>query len=100
MKKDIKIGDKIVPMKATALTPYKYKNEFGRDIFRDAELLKDVDKFDSVVICRIAYSMTDAGEPFESWLDGFEILDFVKALPEILSLWNGSQMQNSTPKKG
>ena len=105
MEKIIKIGDKDVRFKATAATPMKYRNSFpGKDLFRDLIALEESDDGDMEIFERIAYSMSDAqaeGLTLEDWLEQFELMDLVTALPEIMSLWeDNADTQSLTEKNG
>lgn len=99
MKKNIQIGNQVVEMNATALTPILYKQKFGKDIFRDSKLLSSEDTFDTVIVCQIAYSMVKTELPFNEWLEQFEITDVIASCGEIIGLWGLNQSQNSIPRK-
>ena len=51
---------------------------------------------------RIAYVMSDAAGKhisFEDWLDSFELMDIMNALPEIMELWEANGLTQSEPVK-
>ena len=114
MKKVVRVGDKDVTFSATAATPMKYRNAFpGKDLFRDLIAIDEAredagdDPFGGVdmeVFERIAYIMSDAymkGQSQEDWLSGFELMDIVMALPDIIDLWgDNAETQSLTKKNG
>lgn len=108
MEKIIKLGEKEVLFRATAATPMKYRNAFaGRDIFKDLMNMEDVkegelDNLDMGMFERIAYVMSDAignHVGFEDWLESFEIMDIMNALPEIMEVWEDNAKTQSEPVK-
>ena len=114
MEKIIKVGNKEVHFAANAATPMKYRNTFkGCDLFRDLIALtearedEDADIFTDIdmgMFERIAYIMSDAymkGQSQEDWLSGFELMDIVMALPDIIDLWgDNAETQSLTEKNG
>ena len=108
MEKVIKVGEKEVKFKATAATPMHYRNTFkGEDIFRDFakmgqkgdDVLEDMD---FGIFERIAYIMSEdfkKGVKFEDFLESFEVMDIISALPDIMELWESNMAtQSITPK--
>lgn len=116
MEKIIKVGNKDVHFAANAATPMKYRNAFkGEDLFRDliaidearAEATSDAEVFagiDMGIFERIAYIMSEApmkGIGLEEWLSGFEMMDVITALPDIMELWEANtETQSLTEKNG
>ena len=112
MEKVIKVGGKDVVFKATAATPMKYRNAFpGKDLFKDLITLDSItdeegnvsfEGIDMGIFERVAYIMSDAYMKhvgFEEWLDGFELMDIMNVLPEIMDIWEGNMVTQSEPVK-
>lgn len=106
MTKEVTIGKKTVPMKASALTPYLFKNIFGEDLIQGVQALQKTaakGTMDAVFIAKMAWIMAKEAnkdiEPLEEWLDQFEIFDLYEAMPQIIELWGLNEKQNSTPRK-
>ena len=108
MEKIINVGGKEVLFRATGATPLNYRNAFaGKDIFKDLMSLEGVDEgsiegLDMGIFERIAYVMSDAIPKhisFEDWLDSFELMDIMIALPEIMELWEANGLTQSEPVK-
>lgn len=126
MKKVIKIDEKEVGFKATALTPRLYRHFLGRDMISDMVKLKkayrkaeelpeeateeerqeaqlsvvDLEIFENAAwIMAWQYDKEAAGNDPNAWLDGFETFSIYEVLPEILVLWDMNQKTTATPKK-
>lgn len=108
MEKMIKVGEREILFRATGATPLKYRNAFpGKDIFRDLMSMENVrdgnmEDLDMGTFERIAYVMGDGYRdhiPFEDWLDGFELMDIMNALPEIMQVWEENTGTQSEPVK-
>lgn len=106
MKKDIKIGEKVVPMSASALTPFSYKKLFGRDIVKDIQNLQKNSKsgeLDPEMVAMMTYVMAKEGDkdvlPFEEWLSQFELFDLYQSFGEVIQLWGLNEETHSTPRK-
>lgn len=126
MNKVIKIDEKEVGFKATALTLRLYRHFFGRDMigdmvqlkkaFRKAEELPedateeerkeaqlsalDLEIFENVAwVMAWQYDKKAAGDDPNAWLDGFETFSIYEVLPEILVLWELNQTTTAMPKK-
>ena len=107
MRKDITIGDKNVPMSASAVTPIMFKKLTGKDLIKG---VRDLNKtateggdVDMEFIAQMAWIMAREAnkqiEPFEEWLEQFEMFDIVDALGQIMELWNLNSRQASIPAK-
>jgi len=108
MRKDITIGDKNVPMSASAVTPIMFKKLTGgkdlikgvRNLNKTAEEEGDVDM---EFVAQMAWVMAREADkqiaPFEEWLEQFEMFDIVDALGQIMELWNLNSRQSSFPAK-
>ena len=107
MQRNIQIGDKIVPMSASAVTPIIFKRLTGRDLIKGVnELNKTATKggdLDLEFIAQMAWVMAREAnkqiEPFETWLEQFEMFDIVDALSAMMELWNLNTRQASIPAK-
>lgn len=119
MVKTIKIGDKEVKMRASALIPLLYRNKFNRDIYKDlTSLVNDInsekpDIENMQIVERLAYLMAKQGdkdetgkplgnipEKIEDWLDTFDdVFAIYEASGDILSLWGNSTQSIAESKK-
>ena len=110
MEKIISVGGKDVAFKATASTTKRYRDKFGRDLFKDiSELMPKVNDNmlgvdDLECFQRIAYIMAwqaDNAIPADpdDWLDQFEMFDIYFVLPQIVELWGMNTETLETPKK-
>ena len=113
--KTITIDGQAVTFKASAAMPRLYRARFGRDLFRDLDMLiqgiSENDESSSMmpiesleVFENISYIMaryadpTIPDDPME-WLDRFEAFSIYQVLPEILRLWGLNVETNSESKK-
>lgn len=109
MQKDIKIGEETIPMRATAATAYRYRQVFRSDLLieltnKDAPDAAKVETFQ-----RLAYIMaaTAAGEDMNAlseagyleFLDRFDYMDLIEAMPEVVGLYISSKSNTSQAKK-
>lgn len=115
MDKIIKIGDKEVGFKASALTPRLYRFRLNRDMIQDLNnLTKSYSKnksegipltFEDLMIFEnTAYIMAkqyddSIPESPDDWLDTFEMFSIWEILPQILELWGMNQETTSKAKK-
>lgn len=125
MEKVIKVGDKQVKMKATALIPRLYRFKFGRDMISDMHKLKkaydkaaglpetateeereeaQLSALDLTIFENSAYMMAwhaDNSQPDNpnDWLDQFDTFSVYEVLPQIIELWNLGQKTTSKSKK-
>ena len=126
MKKVIKIDERDVGFKATALTLRLYRHFFGRDMISDMVKLKkayekaselpedaaeeekqeaqlsalDLEIFENAAwIMAWQYDKEAAGEEPGEWLDGFETFSIYEVFPVILELWSLNQKTTAEPKK-
>lgn len=113
MYREIKIGDKTVPMLANGATPVRYRMVFGKDIlseFQSAD--KDSGRAASSVT-ELAFIMNKAAEAqenkavlsnlnqesFVEWLEQFEPLDITMASDAIVDLYTSNGVGLSEAKK-
>ena len=121
MEKNIEIDGRLIPFKATGLTPVLYRRMFKADIFQDmAKLTKNIQTAQATkeetgedisvldlesleLFERIAYVMAkqaDGAIPgMDEWLDGFNVFSVYTVLPEIIELWNLNNIKISESKK-
>ena len=113
MYKEIKVGEKIVPMLCTAATPLRYKLIFGKDLITElqgAELdsAKVMDSVPELAFLMAKTAEAKAGkadlnrlsqEMLLDWLDQFDAMDLPLASEEIISLYAGNMLTTSEPKK-
>ena len=116
MEKTIKIDDKQVKFKATAMTPRMYRQQFQSDLFVDIQKLNDAWQNarankeplpgDALTMFEnIAYTMAKQADPeavpetADEWLEQFDMFSIYEVLPQIFELWALNTKQTSTPKK-
>lgn len=121
MKKVIRIDDREVMFKATALTPRIYRKIIGRDMISDmnklSKSLKKVQEAkennedisfsseDLIIFEDTAFIMAlqaDANieqKTPDEWLDTFDMFSIYEVLPQLLALWGDNQKTTSIPKK-
>lgn len=112
MYQEVKIGDKFVPMKAMASVDYFYEQIFHEDPiklqsqenFDTGELLKLIEKMGFVMA---KFAETDnysemsklTMKDFLEWLNGFRRSDYMEALLDIKSVYDGQTITYSEAKK-
>lgn len=113
MQKNIIIDGKEVPMRASAATPVRYRNLYGKDLLMDMNKLteafnaKSLDTASLESFERIAYVMAksaasddaDFPETELDWLDQFEMMSIYEVLPQIIELWSINTKQLNSSKK-
>lgn len=125
MEKIMKIGEKDVGFKATALTPRLYRHKIGRDMISDLAKLRSaytkarkiqpdatedqkreaqLSALDLEIFENASYIMAkqyDNGIPDspEEWLDEFDTFSIYEILPQILELWQLNNRTTAKPKK-
>lgn len=108
MYKEIKVGDKTIPMEANAATSYRFKHLFKRDILKlmlDAESMEE--EPDDVMKLGYVMTMQAAKEDFSvksfddyiAWLEGFDPLDLLLASQDIVGLFNANKASTVQQKK-
>lgn len=84
--REVKIGDKIIGLKASPLALLFYKQEFGHDLAGDLIKLRNVqeepESFDALLFLQIAWAMAKAANglnkqfpSFVAWLNELESFD-------------------------
>jgi len=116
MDKIIKIGDKEMKARASALIPRLYRYHFNRDIILDMKQLDDAMKkakeenrdfsisdltiFENVAWLFFKQGGESVGETPDEWLDSIDgVFSVYEALPQLLDLWGTNLAQTSKPKK-
>lgn len=125
MDKVIKIGDKEVGFRATALTPRLYRHMMGRDMLQDLELLRksyikavtssqnptedekqkaqlsvpDLEIFENAAYVMAKQYDRSIPDNMEEWLDNFEMFSIYEILPQMLELWASNEKTTAKPKK-
>ena len=111
MERTINIDGKDVKFKATAATIRVYRANFGRDLLMDFRKLEEerasgkslsVDALE--IFENMAYTMAKQADPeipatADEWLDGFGMFSIYVVLPELVELWQLSNLPTSTSKK-
>lgn len=113
MFREIKVGDKIVPMLANGATALRYRHVFKRDIIKElSEAQEDMSKGVNS-IPELAFIMAMAAkakdgevdmnllneEKYIEWLEDFGPMDLPMAAEEITNLYAGNSITDSEPKK-
>lgn len=115
MQKILKIDNKDVGFKTSALTVRLYRKHFGRDFIVDINRLRAnvskagsdeesrLDALDLEIFENVAWIMAKQYDPtipdIEEWMDGFTTFSVYAILPEILKLWEEETKTTSVPKK-
>lgn len=103
MIKEIKIGNKTVKLRATAAVPYLYRESFGQDMLVD--MAETANGGNTMLFTRMAYIMARHADsqtvPSDiiDWLDGFETLDILQAIPQIMEVWGAAEKTTAKSKK-
>lgn len=111
MEKTIKIDGKDVKFKATAGTIRQYRTKFGRDLLMDFQKLqKEMEKgsdltadslniFENLAFVMAKQADSTIPDTADEWLDTFEMFSIYMVLPEIVALWNVSNLPTVEVKK-
>lgn len=108
MQREIQIGAQMVPMRATASTALRYKAVFHGDLLLELARKKP-DAENLPITQQLAFIMAKSAEganmnaltmnEYIDWLDNFETIDLVEALPAVLNLYMESTAPASEAKK-
>lgn len=127
MYREITLGDRIVKMRCSALVPRLYRRACNRDLIRDMSALResynaalraahseneeerkkatlsvvDLEIFENLAwsFCKDADRENIPDTPDE-WLDSFSgMFSIYEIFPEMVKLWNDSNVTTSTPAK-
>ena len=125
MERIIKIGEKNVGFKATALTPRLYRHKMGRDMIVDMNKLRkafskaekisknateeekkdahlsvmDLEIFENVAWIMAKQYDSSVPDTSDEWLDEFDTFSIYEILPKIITLWKANNSTTSIPKK-
>lgn len=110
MYREIKVGEKSIPMKATAATALRYRHVFGQDLMTEFQNVEDNTGLGMATIQQLAFIMVCAADPekdmgklnmeaYIDWLDNFEPLDFAEAANDVVDLYVGNTKSLSEVKK-
>lgn len=110
MYREIKVGEKSIPMKATASTVLRYRHVFGGDLMTEFQKVEQDVGLGMSTLQQLAFIMACAADPekdmnrlneelYMDWLDDFEPLDFVDAAEDIVDLYSGNTKSLSEVKK-
>ena len=113
MYREIKVGEKNIPMLANGATPLRYRMVFGKDIIAEFEHAESDSGRATSSISELAYIMTKAAEAqnggeamstlnmesYIDWLEQFEPLDLTLSADEIIDLYMGNGKTLSEGKK-
>lgn len=123
MDKVVKIGDKELGLRATALTPRLYRHKIGRDMIVDLNNLTksyqkavkakgteseedtqlsvtDLEIFENVAYIMARQYDTSLPASVEEWLDSQDqVFTVYELLPEIIELWQLNNMTTAIPAK-
>lgn len=123
MEKVVKIGNKEMGLKATALTPRLYRFKIGRDMIVDLNNLKksyekalksknkeseedvqlsvtDLTIFENIAFIMARQYNTSLPNTVDEWLDSQdEVFTVYELLPHILELWQLNEKTTSVPVK-
>lgn len=111
MEREITIGEKKIPMRATAATALRYREVFKEDLLaRLDNARKDLSSYGNIELYeRLAYIMAASAAKkdmsklsaadFDEWLDGFEFVDMIEAGIDIMNLYYGNKETTANAKK-
>jgi hypothetical protein len=113
MYREIKIGEKTIPMLANAATPLRYKQHFHKDILVELQnaQIESVKVTDSLP--ELAFIMANQAKAKEGkvdlnllketdyidWLEQFDAFDIPMAADDIVSLYFGNALTEAEAKK-
>jgi len=113
MYREIKVGEKIVPMVANGATALRYRHVFGKDLIQELQQAQgDTSKgFNSLP--ELAYIMAKAAEAkegkvnmsllneesFMEWLEQFDPMDVIMSAEAVINLYTGNAEANVEQKK-
>ena len=113
--KTITIDGQEVTFKASAAMPRLYRARFGRDLFKDLDLLiagfkendesnsmmpiESLEAFENISFIMARYADPTIPDDPMKWLDRFEVFSIYNVLPQILQLWGLNVETDSESKK-
>ena len=113
MYKEIKLGEKTVPMIANAATALRYKLVFGKEMIGEFQNIESDAVRGMNTLPELTFIMAKAAEAKEGkadmnklnqeiyieWLEQFDPMDIPDAASDILDLYMGNTKTTSEPKK-
>lgn len=109
MFKEVKVGDKVLPMRASGRTPLYYRQVFHKDILGAFSNDDDQISMAAENIPEVAYILAMNGadadmtklneDTYAEWLEQFEAFDLVMAGEDIFNVYLGNLATTSKPKK-
>lgn len=109
MYREIKIGERTIPMSANGATPIRYRMIFGKDLISEFQSIESNYSIAMDTISELAFVMAQAGAKadmdklnktsYVDWLEQFEPFDITNASEEIIDLYMGNAQTTSEVKK-
>lgn len=107
IQKTIEIDGKGVNFAVSASTPRRYREKFGKDLFKDLQgyTAENAGNIDTSVIENLAYIMAKQADPdgvpdsVIDWLDNFAMFSLLKCAPEFFYMWAENAETLETAKK-
>lgn len=113
MFKNMKIGDKTIPMLANGATPLRYKLVFKKDIIKELQLAENDYSKVTDSMPELAFIMAKQAEAssgnadlnvldfnmYMAWMEQFGPMDLVLASDDIIDLYMGNTETSTEPKK-
>lgn len=109
MYREIKIGNRTIPMSANGATPIRYRMVFNKDLISEFQKIEDNYSIAMDTISELAFIMAKAGEKadmdklnlnaYVDWLEQFEPFDITEASEEIIDLYMSNSKTTSEVKK-
>ncbi len=113
MFKELKIGDKTIPMLANGATPLRYRLVFKKDIIEEFQLAENDYSKVTNSVPELAFIMAKQAEAsqggedlnllsfdkYMAWMEQFEPMDLIYASDDIIDLYMGNNQTSSESKK-
>lgn len=109
MYREIKIGERTVPMSANGATPIRYRMVFGKDLISEFQQVENNYSIAIETISELAFIMAQAGantdmdklnkSTYVNWLEQFEPFDLTNSADAIIDLYMGNAKTSSEVKK-
>lgn len=109
MYREIKIGERTVPMRANGATPIRYRMVFGKDLISEFQQVENNYSIAIETISELAFIMAKAASnavmdnlnqsAYVNWLEQFEPFDLTNSADEIIDLYMGNAKTSSEVKK-
>lgn len=110
MEKTLNIEGKEVVFKATASTPRRYRQRFGKDLFVDVSKImgeaerggltaEALESFENMAYIMARQGDSSIPDDPDEWLDGFEMMSIYDVMPQLIELWGMNAETLEEPKK-